>query len=216
MKNILRKSILFKDIDIATIDSMLSCLEPIKKDYVKDQTILAFGAKTAHVGIVLQGEVRIIKDDFWGNETILTRLGQGDVFGETYAALKNMPLEVNVISKAETSVLFIDIDKILRSCPNACIHHTELTMNFLQLLARKNIMLTSKITHLTQRTTREKLLSYLSSISMQASSNSFEIPFNRQELADYLAVDRSALSYQLSLLKKDGILSYNKNKFILY
>ncbi len=136
------------------------------------------------------------------------------MFGETYACLGSQ-LEVDAVAGRDCVILFVDIKKILNSCTSACTHHSRLIMNFTKIQAHRNRELTAKLEHLSQRTTREKLLSYLSEQSRRAGSTSFEIPFNRQQLADYLAVDRSAMSAELGRMRDDGLIKFDRNRFRL-
>lgn len=213
--SLLNKTALFSGIEPKEILSMLSCLLSYTTHYDKGQTILQYGDNVTHVGMVLTGTVLITKDDFWGNRTIIAESTTGSLFAETYACISSQPLEVNVIAASACDVLFLDFRKILTVCSCSCEFHTQLIHNLLSVLAKKNIMLTKKMEHMSQKTTQEKLLSYLSNESFLARSSTFEIPFNRQQLADYLSVDRSAMSHELGKLKTEGILDYSKNKFTL-
>ncbi|MDD3394638.1 MAG: Crp/Fnr family transcriptional regulator [Anaerotignum sp.] len=212
---ILKKSPLFSGIQTDEIQSMLTCLSVIEKKYEKNELIFRHGETVDTMGLVLSGCVHIMKEDFWGNRTILSEVTPSQMFGEAFACAHNQDLTVSVLSVEPTTVLFLDIKQILNTCSSACIFHTRLIRNLLSVLAEKNIMLTRKIDHISKRTTREKLLSYLSAESLKAGSPSFQIPFNRQQLADYLAVDRSAMSLELSKLQKEAFLTYQKNLFHL-
>lgn len=168
------------------------------------------------LGIVLSGSVLIQKEDFWGNRSILTKVTAGGFFAEAFAALQIKESTVSVLSMEKTTILWIPFAPITNPCQKACEFHRKLIGNMLQLLARKNILLTEKIQHTACRTTKEKLMSYLSAQAMKEKSNAFSIPFNRQELADYLAVDRSAMSKALCDLRDEGVLSFSKNTFVLH
>ena len=213
--NVLTKSPLFSGITENEIESMLSCLSAITKLYNKNQFVFRLGESISSVGMVLSGSVHILKEDFWGNRSILSEVGPGQLFGETYACVQTESLGVSVVAAEPTEVLFMDIRKIMGTCSSACEFHTRLIRNLISALAGKNLMLTGKMEHMAQRTTREKILSYLSSESQKNASSSFEIPFNRQQLADYLAVDRSALSKELCRLRDEGVLAFQKNSFKL-
>jgi CRP-like cAMP-binding protein len=192
----------------------LNCLKAQSESFGKDSFIIDRGQKVSFIGIVMCGSVHIIKEDFWGNRTIVGTAFSGEIFAETYACC-GCPAEVSVVAAEKTQVLFVDADRILHSCENSCSFHERIIENLLQITAGKNLALTRKMEHMSRRSTREKLLSYLSSQAIKAGGADFEIPLNRQQLADYLAVERSAMCSELSKLKNDGLISYNKNKFRL-
>ena len=157
----------------------------------------------------------IAKDDIWGNRKIIERIRAGYVFGEAYASKGDEPLKIHVEATEETEVLFLDANKIIRTCSASCSFHTGLIHNMLSLVAGKNLHMMQKMDCLTERTIRNRLLSYLSIQVIEKQSNKFTIPFNRQELADFLSVDRSALSAELSKMQKEGIIEYSKNHFVI-
>ena len=164
---------------------------------------------------MLTGNVHVIQEDFWGNRTILANIEPGELFGEAFSCAGLDKLPVSVLAVQDSEVLMIDYRKIITTCSSSCVFHTALIHNMLRILADKNVMLTQKMELLTKNTTREKLLAYLSLQAQQAGSTKFNIPFNRQGLADYLSVDRSAMSAELSKMQKDGVLVYKKNRFEL-
>lgn len=213
--NIIKKSSLFYGIREEEIESLLKCLSATTKKYTKNQFVFSLGENIDSVGIVLSGSVHIVKEDFWGNSSILSKVVPGQVFGETFASMQTKELGVNVVAQEETEVLLLNVRGIITICSANCEFHTRLVRNMLFVLAEKNYLLTRKMEHMTQRTTREKLLSYLSDESQKNVSSVFEIPFNRQQLADYLSVERSAMSNELSKLRDEGILEFNKNHFEL-
>lgn len=139
----------------------------------------------------------------------------GELFGEVYACLGDDEILYNAVAVKQSIVIFLDISRVLTMCPSACRFHGQIIQNLLSVLASKNKILTQKLEHMSQRTTREKLLSYLSEQSLRAGSPSFEIPFNRQQLADFLSVDRSAMSNELCKMRDEGILLFDKNRFVL-
>ena len=213
--NILCASPLFAGINETDLDYMLKCLSARKSAYTKDEYILSTGDAITDVGIVLSGSVNIIKEDFWGNRAILAKVQPGEMFGEAFAFANIQKLPVSAVATEKSEILFVDFGKIATTCSSACLFHTQLIQNILKILANKNIMLTQKLEHIVKRTTREKLLSYLSEQAIKSGSNTFSIPFNRQELADYLSVDRSAMSNELCKLRDEGILEFYKNHFKL-
>jgi CRP-like cAMP-binding protein len=165
------------------------------------------------VGVVLRGDVHIMQEDYWGNRTILARVDPGGLFAEAFSCSQTDELPVSVIAVEKSDVLLVDYKRIITTCSSGCAFHSKLIRNMMQILARNNILLTQKMEHITQRTTREKLFSYLSAQAKRAGSPRFVIPFDRQELADYLSVDRSALSSELGKMRAAGILSFEKNRF---
>ncbi len=213
---ILSQSLLFQGIAEKDIGSMLGCLSAREKTYKKNAYILSAGDSVTEVGIVLSGSVNVIKEDFWGNRAIIAKSGAGELFAEAFSCIDTDKLPISIVASENSEVLFIDYKKIITTCSSACTFHTLLINNMIKILANKNIMLMQKIEHTACRTTRDKLLSYLSAQAIQAQSNSFTIPFNRQELADYLSVDRSAMSNELSKLRNEGILEFNKSRFHLH
>ena len=218
MKNnlsILKKSPLFAEIVETDINTMLHCLNATTKSFKKNNFIFSFNDKVSTVGIILSGSVHIVKEDFWGNRSIIEQLSAGHLFAETFSCAQIKQLPVSVIAKEATEILFIDYKRIISTCSSSCIFHTKLIQNMLKIIANKNILLTQKIEHITRRTTREKIISFLSAQAKKSSSNSFTIQFNRQELADYLSVDRSAMSNELCKMRDEGLITFQKNKFEL-
>lgn len=212
---IIKKSNLFTGVSSEEISSMLACLSARLKHYKKDEFIIRSGDYIHSVGLVVSGTALIIQEDFWGKRTIISEAMPGNIFAETYACISSVPIEMSVIADTDCDIVFLDIHKIMTVCSSACAFHTRLIQNFLTAIARKNMHLTKKMQHMSKKTIREKLLSYLSTESLKNASSVFDIPFNRQQLADYLSIDRSALSNELSKLQAEGILSYKKNRFTL-
>lgn len=206
---------LFADVSAFEIGAMLKCLGATEKKYKKNEYIWNAEDSVSQVGVVMEGSVNIIKEDFWGNRSILARATEGELFGEAFACGEIERLPLSVVATEDCRVIFFDYGKIITVCDKGCEFHRKLTDNMLKVLAGKNVMLTAKMEHMSKRTTREKLLSYLSQQAIARGKQTFEIPFNRQELADYLSVDRSAMSMALSKLKEEGLIDYTKNKFTL-
>lgn len=219
---------LFRGVNETDIEQILQELGAEYKNYEKGELLYRTGDRINYLGIVLTGGLHIIKEDFWGNRNIIARLGRGEIFGETYACLKMEESGVDVEASELSQILFVNINKIMDGTSNIISnengisahgsfnnHLKLLVYNLLRVLAGKNLFLTGKLGHVMQRSTREKLLSYLSEQSRIFHSSEFKIPFNRQQLADYLSVDRSAMSHELSRLKKEKVLEFNKNYFHL-
>lgn len=213
--NLIKNTTIFDGINESEIESVLKCLSVTTQDYSRGEFIFRFGDKIESIGLVLEGAVNISYDDFWGNSNIITKISKGDFFAETYALVENCTSNINAISTLSTKVMFFNVKKLLDTCSPSCTFHTRLIRNLLSMMAQKNLHINEKLRHVTKRTTKEKLLSYLSSESKKAQSSDFDIPFNRQQLADYLSVDRSALSNELSKMQKDGILEFDKSHFRL-
>ena len=212
---LLQKSPLFDGITTEEIERLLHCLGGRIKRYAKGDFIFHAGTVLRQIGLVVSGKVQVVKEDYWGNRLIFSSMEQGQLFGESYACLPREPLEVSIVSAADCEVLFLDLEHAISVCSCACGFHTRLIRNLMTILAKHNLNLTRKVQHMGQKTTREKLLAYLWSISQKEQSQEFDIPYNRQELADYLAVDRSAMSAELSRMKTEGLLEFHKNHFRL-
>lgn len=179
--------------------------------------ILLAGDPADRVGVLLEGRAQVIREEFSGSRTILTGLNPGNLFAEAFACAsgEHKTLPVTVLAVAESVVLWMDYRKILRACPAGCAFHHRLVENMLAVVADKNLMLNRRIGHLSKRSTREKLLSYLSEQAALHGSAAFSIPFDRQQLADYLCVERSAMSAVLSKLREEGVLEVERNRFRL-
>jgi CRP-like cAMP-binding protein len=186
-----------------------------EKVFAKGESILFEGDKPTAVGIVQSGAVQITKVDYFGNRNIIAEMRAGDMFGEGLVCAEAEAAPVTVMASEDASVLLIDYHRIIKTCPSACVFHMTLIRNMLRVLGRKNMLLVDKLDHITRRSTQEKVLSYLVEQAKQHGSNIFEIPFNRQELADFLSVERSALSAELSKLRNEGAIKFRKNKFEL-
>ncbi|MDR0596474.1 MAG: Crp/Fnr family transcriptional regulator, partial [Clostridiales Family XIII bacterium] len=218
MKNIfpaISSSPLFTGISGGDAGAMLDCLGATLVKYKKGATIYFEGDTVTEIGIVVSGKLHLSKSDIWGNHSIVTEVTPPGMFAEAVVCGGGGRIAVNVAAKEKSEVLFINYKKIITTCGASCGFHSKLIRNMIDILARKNMQLTTKLEHLTKRTIRGKLLSYLGDVARQESSRAFDIPYNRQELADYLSVERSALSAEMSKLRADGIMDYRKNHFTL-
>lgn len=213
--NVLKKCPLFFDITGDNIITMLDCLEARTDIFDKNYTILSEGSPAKYIGIVLLGSVQITRTDYYGNRSILGNLCEGELFAEAFACMQMTSMPVSVIANETSTIMFIDCNHILHTCQNDCPFHQQLIYNLMKVLAAKTVMFQQKIEITSKRTTREKLLAYLTICAKKNNKNSFTISFNRQELADYLEVDRSGLSAEISKLRKDGILECRRNYFKL-
>ncbi|MBQ3853561.1 MAG: Crp/Fnr family transcriptional regulator [Anaerovibrio sp.] len=213
--NIISKCSFFSGMDKGEIQAVLGCVGAYIIQADKGKYIFRAGDSTEVMGMVLTGSIFIIQEDVWGHRNIMAKCQPGEFFGEIYAASPGSILNISVIAEADTTVLMMNVKRLLSSCPSACDYHQRLIRNLVGVLANKVMTFNEKITHISRRSTREKLLSFLSSEAQRAGSLSFDIPFNRQELADYLCVERAAMTVELSRLQKEGILETNRNHFVL-
>lgn len=210
----LKYTSLFHHMSLEDIDSVLTCLSAQRRYYKKAEPVFYSGDTLSNIGIVMSGSLHIMKEDYWGNSALIARIGQGEVFGEVFASL-NAPIGFDIKAAQDSEVLFVGLNKILTVCPSSCHFHQRLLKNLITLLAEKNLELTKKTDILSQRSIRSKLLEYLFLQKQFHGSNCFDIPFNRQQLADYISVDRSSMTVELSKMQKEGILRFYKNHFEL-
>ena len=204
---------LFKDISPEEIHHMLHCFRASEKNYRKGEIIYHAGDSAECLGLILEGSVLIENDDLWGSKSILDQVGKGQIFAETYAMIPGEPLMVSVTAACVCRVLFLNVRKLTQPCPSACSFHQRIVQNLLRISAQKNLNLSQRIFFTSSKSIRGRLVSYLSHQAKKSGSCEFTIPFNRQQMADYLGVDRSALSKELSKMKKEGVLTYKKNAF---
>jgi len=206
---------LFDGVEAGSLSAMLGCLDAREAAYQKGQVILAEGTPAQDVGIVLSGQVQIVRVDYFGNRSIMLNLQPGQLFGEAFACAQIPSLPVSVVAVEDSRVVMLDCRKILTPCCQACGFHSRLIHNLLRVVAEKNLALHQKAEITAHRSTREKLMAYLLLEAKRQNSSRFTIPFDRQGLADYLGVDRSGLSAEISRLKKEGVLDWYKNSFQL-
>jgi len=212
---ILKRTKLFAGVSDDDIHSMLSCLGARLYNYAKGTYVLHQGEHLSDIMVLVKGSLHIQKDDFWGNRSILGHIEEGEMFGEAYIAPESGPLMNDVVALEDSSVIFFDVKRIITTCPSACRFHSMVIQNVFFTISEKNRKLVRKLDHMSKRTTREKLISYLSEEARKHNSSSFTIPFNRQQLADFLSVDRSAMSTELSKMHGDGLIEFDRNKFKL-
>lgn len=194
---------------------MLSCLETREERFPKDTFLLRTGDTAESIGLVLSGSVLVVQEDIWGNRNILSKAGPGQAFAAAYACAPGSLLNVSVLAETPVTAMFLNVKRVLNVCPSACEHHSRIIRNLLGELAEKNLRFGEKLTHMGQRTTRAKLMSYFSAEAQRLGTYEFDIPFSRQQLADYLAVERSGLSLELGKMRSEGLLDFHKNHFIL-
>lgn len=212
---VLQKCPLFRGIKKENLLATLGCMGAKIKAFDKKDTIFAKGDTTRQVGIVLSGSAQIIQVDYYGNRSILSGVRPSEVFAEAFACAGIPSLPVSVIANEPCEVMLIDCDRILHICSNNCSAHQQMILNLVKDLASKTIMFQQRIEITSKRSTREKLMTYLMFYAKKTNSTSFDIPFNRQELADYLEVDRSGLSTEIGKLRKEGVIQCDRNHFVL-
>lgn len=204
---------LFQGIRQEDMGAMLHCTGYHMGTYRRGQVIALEAEQIKHVGIVAAGAVDMIKEDLWGNKTLLMRLRKSEMFGETFACSEDTRSVVTFTAAEDTQVLFIPFYKIMHTCSMACEFHQRLVENMVRIIAAKNRELLRKVEIISKKTLREKILTYLSAQAQLQGSRYFEIPLGRLELAEYLCADRSALTRELSSMKEDGLIDYEKNLF---
>lgn len=212
---ILKRTKLFSGVAEEEIGAMLSCLDAKLRTYPKGEYVFRQGERLNYVTVLVKGELHVQQDDYWGNRTIVNRITVGEIFGEAYAAPESGAWLNDVVAVEDSAVIFFDVARILTVCSEACRFHSMVVQNLFFAIAEKNRTLVQKLGHISKRTTREKLISYFSEEAKRQNSSSFTIPFNRQQLADFLSVDRSAMSKELCKMRDEGFLEFKKNQFKL-
>ncbi len=211
--NILKKIKLFAGLSEADIEKAMGCLGRKNQSYAKGSIIIEAGSPVKNIGIVLKGSVQILKEDLNGNRSIIAQVYPSELFAEALACAGTEKSPVAVFAASNCEIISVPFSVITGSCKNACKFHGIIVSNMLKILAQKNIFLTNKIEHLSKRSIREKLLSYLSSESKKHNLKEFTIPFNRNELADFLFLDRSAVSRELGKMRDDQLIKFHKDRF---
>ena len=213
---ILRNSPFFQGMTEEEILSVLHCVNATVQHKQKDEYILRVGDRTESMGLVLRGSVLVLQEDLWGHRNIMHRIGPGEYFAEPFAATAGSVLNVSVVADEDSEIMMLNMERFLKTCPHACAHHGRMVRNLVSVMARRVLDLNEKLTHMAKRSTREKLLSYLSAESIRQGKLAFTIPYDRRQLADYLSVERAAMSVELGKLQKEGLLKTNRNHFELF
>lgn len=213
--NTLKKCPLFYNIEDENLIKMLTCLGAKIEFFDRKYTIISEGKKAKHIGIVLSGSAQITQTDFYGNRNIISNIEPSQIFLEAFACAEIESIPITVTANEPSEIMLIDCGHIIHTCENSCGFHRQLIFNLMRELANKNLAFHEKIEVTSKRSTREKLMTYLMQTAKKIGKNSFDIPFDRQELADFLTVDRSGLSSEISKLKKEGIIESNKKHFTL-
>lgn len=194
---------------------MLGCLGAREKTFQADERIFRMGDTITSVGVVMEGAIRIESVTAWGDISVIRAAGPGQLFGEAYAAVPDEPLTIDVIAATDCRILFLEVSKVIATCPHACPHHARTSANLTAAIARRNIELSRRIVHMSAKTIREKVLAYLSDQAELSGSREFDIPLDRAQLAAYLGTDRSALSAELSRMQRDGLIATRRSHFKL-
>ncbi|MGN0642593.1 MAG: Crp/Fnr family transcriptional regulator [Huintestinicola sp.] len=212
---VLKRTQLFKGAAEDEIEKMLSCMQARLCEYKKGEYVLKQGDRVGNIMVLAEGKLHIQRDDYWGNRSIINMIDVGEIFGESYAAPESGPFPNDVLAVEDSAVIVFDIERLLTVCPTACDFHSKAVQNLFYALSEKNRKLVRKLGYMSKRTTREKLIAYLSEEADRNNGSSFSIPFNRQQLADFLSVDRSAMSNELCKMRDEGLLEFEKNRFVL-
>lgn len=197
-------------------EDLLKTLECLRAQVIcvrRDQAIMRQGEPATRLGVVLCGSVRVVSSDEYGNRSVIAVIGEKEVFADSFACAGAQVLPVSVVASQESIVLLLEHKRVITGCRNGCMAHSRLVTNLMSIIAGKNLILSRKLSIVTQRTTREKLLAFLREQQKQSGMHRFVIPFDRQMLADYLGVERSAMSTELGKMKRDGLIRYERNEF---
>lgn len=213
--NTVKSCELFAGIPDSELPHLLKCLSAERKLFAKGETVCFAGSQINSAGIVLSGKIHLESNDFLGNTSIVSEFTEGRCYGENYAFALNTRMPFNIVAKENSEILVFNIKKFTEPCIKDCSYHKILMANLVTSIATKSCELSNKISHLSKRTTREKLISYLSEQSQLQKSTLFTLKFNRQELADYLSVERSAMTKELTRMKNDGLIDFDGRVFKL-
>lgn len=206
---------LFESIKESDVEKLLICINSFRKTFQKEETIYLENDKITYVGIVLSGSVHMLKSDVWGNSSLFTFFGPGELFGESFAVQKDIASSVIFQAAEETNILFLAATNIIHTCPNNCGFHSQISTNLFHLLGSKNQKFIDKIEILSKGSTREKLLAYISQLAQEQQSRYVHSPLSRIALADYLSINRSAMIRELSKMRNEGLIDFDKDTFIV-
>ena len=213
--SVLKKTVLFSGVKENEIEAMLSCLQMRRQSCKKGEYVLNQGQRWDNILILIKGKLHIQQDDYWGRRSIIAGVDPGEMFGESYAAPESGALMNDVMAVEDSEVFFFNVKKIITVCSSACKFHTIVVQNLFFSLSEQNRKLVQKMSYLSKRTTREKLIAYLSDEAKYQNTGTVSLPFNRQELANFLSVERSAMSNELSKMRDEGLITFHKNHFTL-
>lgn len=213
--SIILKNPLFAGISTESLRSLMGCLAARTQTYPKGATVFMEGDPAGFIGFVLEGAVQLVRDDFYGNRSLLMVAEEGETFAESFACANVQTMPLSGLAVQDCTVMWLECRRMLSVCSNACGFHNTLVKNLLQEVAQKNLLLNQKVQVMSQKTTKEKLMAYLQNQAKRKNATEFTIPLDRQALADYLGVERSAMSAELSKLRKDGVLDSKGSWFRL-
>lgn len=215
-RSVLRREIdLFSGIEEKDLQQLLQCLKASTRDYRKGEFIFLDQDKVQKVGVVLSGSVHMLKEDIWGHKTFLAYMGEGDIFGETFAFRREALSYVSFYTASDAQILFLSLEHAFHPCREPCAFHTRLEENLMLLMGEKNLRLMEKIEVSSKATLREKILAYLSMQAQKQGQKYITVPLNRTDMANFIQANRSAMSRELSLMKAEGLIDYDGNTFVL-
>ena len=206
---------LFDHIDPEGLSAILGCLKSFRRSYAKGETLLMERNHVQYVGIVLSGTVYMMKEDIWGDATLLTYMGKGELFGEAFAVQKETASYVTYIAATDLSVLYLSVYNIIHNCEHQCGMHAQLTQNMFDLIGKKSVRLMERIEVSSKNSLRSKILAYLSMTAQKQHSRYIQVPLSRTELARFLGANRSAMTRELAAMQADGLIEFDKNTFVL-
>jgi len=213
--NQIKNSSIFYGMKDDELKGLLECFQANIKTYEEGEIILRQGDLVSNLYLILDGEVNLEKESYWGRRIIISRLGVNDIIALSFVTSKNTEYTMDAVATSDCKLLVLGYSKCTSMCQNACSRHSTLIKNMFEIISKENIKLIQKIDNISQKTIKDKLLTFLSGEAKKNKTNTFKISFNRQDLADYLNIDRSAMSFELSKLQKEGYIKYNKNEFVL-
>lgn len=211
----LQKTAIFRGMKESELLAALDAFQAVEREYDKDEIILLAGSVTENMGLVLSGSVTIEVSDLWGNRTILNHIAKGQFFAETYALLEKQPMLVDVVANENCRIMFFKIGSLNQIQSDMALWKVKLIGNMLTISAQKNLHLSGRSFHTSPKSVRGRIMAYLNTVSLQTHTNEFDIPFDRQQLADYLNLDRTALSKELGKMRKEEIIDFRKNHFVI-
>lgn len=214
-KELVKSCPLFRGIDPADLGGMLKCLSAREVTPARGEFIMASPGTAPLMGVVLEGEVEMISEDYFGKKSLLTVLSVGSVFGESYSCVKARNRTIAYQASGKCRVLLLDYDRILHACKLVCRFHHRMIENMVELIAEKNLELIEKLEVTSRTSIREKLLTYLTRQAERTGSATFQVPMGRTELAEYLCTDRSAMTRELSRMREEGLIDFDKRTFTL-
>lgn len=207
---------LFEGIEPENMDALLYCMRSYVRSYRKGEQIRLGQGETHYVGVVLRGNIHMLKTDVWGNETLLTYMSMGDIFGESTGVRAGSEEEyVSFLAGSNAEVLFLAYERAIHVCKNQCSFHYRLIENLFDLIGRKNTQLMEKIEVTSQGSLREKILTYLSLQAQKQKSKYITLELSRTDMAQFLCTNRSAMTRELSALRKEGVIDFDRNTFVL-